>query len=568
MNAIGPRHVTGERASRPGLPSAPAHEPGKSARRGSTPPLRLVAALPALQRTVGNAAVARLLARSPEPGSTAVPSAPGAPPVPVRRSFPWLGEIHGAWSAALRAEPLKDPGEPHAGTVADLPRGTEVRVVGAKGGWLGVEVTLGGTELRGYVSHELVRYTRASTFELPEITVQVRVPTVSEAFVELKRAERDRAEGGADLVLTGDRKDRIDLAISVLRSTKKYEVDETTFRVSFSRPAGTKTQVSTIEDFILFVEEVERTYPSAPPAAVASEIRQMWFSDPNWELLVASQGIREGGRMVDIETEAPLATSFDMKQIAPRAGSLQLDTPMGKVDVGHVMAGIDAALSGMPPQYPEDFLEEREDITGGDHDTYKNAAAYKALRAASGGDVRDFTTWSGDLGQAYAEYLVDRHLVGNTSATLAGWLAVKAPPEELRGDIHGYIAIEVWKSVPKSTSPSGGELKISNVLRDMYLVRKTSPSPYATFFERVSGKAAADQQAYITERSLAFAKTWYAKRAYEEKGTGAWTPTGVLEEKDKEFDAKHALNESTAAPPDRIGAAVADFVGDLAGTVE
>jgi hypothetical protein len=505
----------------------------------------------ALQRSAGNAAVGRLLARSPGP----------------RTTYPWIGEIHGTWSAALRKDPGKEKDDPHGNTLADLPRGTEVTVVNSKGGWLAVQAKLDGTTLDGYVSQELVKFVRASAFELPGIEVKVDMPTVPEAFVELKRAETQKAAGPFEP--TPEEQDRLDLCVSVLRATKKYTVDTSTFRVAFDRAAGTKTQITTIEDFILFVEEVERTFPSAKPAEVAAEVRQMWFSDPNWELLVASQGIRGADdSLVDIETEAPIATSFDMKQIAPAKGSLQLDTAMGKVDIGHVMSGIDATLSGMPAAYPEDFLEEREDTVGGDRDTFANEAKYDALKAASGGDVRDFTTWSGDLGQAYAEYLVDRHLLGNAGATLSHWVTQKAPREELLGDIHGYIAVEVYKSVPASKSPTGNDAKISNILRDMYLVAKPGGSTFADFFGKASGKSPADYRKFISDRTVAFARTWYAKRAYEEKGTDAWTPSGVLEEKGTEFDTTHAVNTVTADKKDTVEGLVDDLMNELGGAVK
>jgi hypothetical protein len=501
----------------------------------------------ALQRTVGNAAVGRILAR-------ATPAAAATDP---RSTFPWVGEIHRPWSAALRSAPRKDPADPHRGTIADLPRGTEVTVVRRNRGWLNVQATVGGKPLSGWVSQELVKYRDPAT---------PRVFTVAEAFVELKRAEMRKAKDGDAFKPTEEEQERIDLAVKVLSDTKKYLVDTTSFRVNFDRSAGSKTQVTTIEDFVLFVEEVERAFPSATPEEIASEVRQLWFSDVNWELLVASQGIRSGGRLVDIESEAPIATSFDMKQIAPAKGSFQLDTAMGRVDIGHVISGIDASLSGFPSAYPERFLEEREAITGDDHDTYKSAAKYRALQAGTGGDNRDFTTWSGDLGQAYAEYLVDRHLLGNKSATLAGWATVKALREEILGDIHGYIAVEVWKSTTAS-SPSGAERKVSNILRDMYLVPKGGAT-YGTYFEKVSGKAPADQKAFIADRALAFARNWYAKRAQEEKGTDAWSYQGAFDEKSKEFDTFHALNESSADPKDKLEVMVDDLLNELGGTVK
>lgn len=147
-------------------------------------------------------------------------------------------------------------------------------------------------------------------------------------------------------------------AILVVEGTKKYTVDRNTYRVDFTTaPTGEKTQVTTIEDFILFVEYVERQYPKAPPDQIVSEVRQLWFSDQNWELLVASQGVRDQGSHVDIETEPnPIAQRFDMPRLAPKEGSFQAKTRMGNVDIGHVMSGIDAALSGFPKSYPKAWL--------------------------------------------------------------------------------------------------------------------------------------------------------------------------------------------------------------------
>ena len=69
-----------------------------------------------------------------------------------------------------------------------------------------------------------------------------------------------------------------------------------TFRADYVETAWKQVEVSTIEDFILFVEQVERQYPSATPNEVVSEIRQLWFSDVNGEILVSSEGISTGGK--------------------------------------------------------------------------------------------------------------------------------------------------------------------------------------------------------------------------------------------------------------------------------
>jgi hypothetical protein len=504
-----------------------------------------------LQRFLGNGAVTSMLDLVSD----------------ARNTYPWIGIVRGATSAALRRDPSKHAGSPHANTLADLPRGTQVTVFNKKGGWLAVEAEVAGVAVRGYVSQELVGFVNASAVELPEVEVKTEMPTVPRAVFELKRAETQKAGGRFEL--TPEERDKLDLCISVLRATGKYKVDGTTYRVSFDRPLGGKTQVTTIEDFILFVEEVERTYPSAQPQEVAAEVRQLWFSDANWELLVASQGIRDSDSLVDIETAAPVATSFDMKQMAPIEGSLQVDTPLGRVDIGHVMSGIDASLSGMPPAYPEEFLEERESATGGDHDTYKNEAKYEALKTASHGDVRDFTTWAGDLGQAYAEYLVDRYLRSNTGATLAHWVAQKAPREELLGDVHGYIALELHSSTPASASesPTGDRRQISDILRNMYLVSRSTTAA-SEAFGKVSGKSPDELRTFITERVIAFARTWYAKRAYEEKGADAWSASGVLKEKGADFDAKHAANSADAEEEDKVESLVGSLLNELSGAVK
>jgi hypothetical protein len=469
----------------------------------------------------------------------------------ARNSFPWIGRIDNTWSAALRRSAKKDVDNPHGNTIADLPRGTEVRVVGRKGGWLRLSVTINEKVLDGYVSGELVSYVKASVFDLPEIKIEVKVPSLAEAFIELKKAERRKAQEGDAFTPSEEEQGRIDLAIGVINHTQKYVIDESTYAVSFAHKPGVKTEIDTIEDFILFVEQVERQYPSASPEQVVSEIRQLWFSDVNWELLVASEGITHARKDVDIETEPnPIAAQFNMKTLAPAAGSKQFNTRMGRVDIGHVMAGIDARLSGFPAAYPQSHLARRG------HNDSDSELKYETLKSASGGDSRDFATWAGDLGQAYAEYLVERYIKGNTAALLSTFVIDKAPMEELLGDIHGYIAVEVSRDLPASLSPTSGENKISNILRDMYLVdRSSTRASYLQYFEKVSGKAGADLKVFITDRSLRFARPWYAKKAVEHRGwwgSKGWTKEGILENTTREFDRDHAENETTAKPDDKL----------------
>lgn len=477
-----------------------------------------------------------------------------------RDTYPWVGEIVGAWSAAMRATPHKSLEHPHRNTEADLPRGSEVMVTGRRGGWLHISVRIDGVEKTGYVSQELVRFVRASTFELDAVEITAKIPSVSESLVILKRAETEKAKAGPAYKPGKEQEGRIGLAISVLQRTGKYAVDPVTYRVGFSRAAGKQVEITTIEDFILFVEQVERQYPSASASEVASEIRQLWFSDVNWEILVSSEGIKTGGEHIDIETAPnPIATGFNMKTLAPKKGGKKLTTPFGTVDIGHVMAGIDAALSSFPSTYPKAHLVSRG------HDDSDSKLKYKTLKAATGGDSRDFTTWAGDLGQAYAEYLVDRY-VKKDSVTLSRFMKSKAPPAELLGDLHGYIAVQVWKEVPASVSPSGRTLKVSNVLRDLYLVRGKSKKTYRQYVEKVSGKSGSNLRPFIVERAKAFARPWFAKKAHAAKGfwsSEGWSAEAVLDYWMKEFDRVDVLHESSVKAEEKLGTAVDGFIATL-----
>lgn len=524
--------------------------------RVTTPPGVVRQHLAYLQRTGGNAAVSTLLQRSGRA---------------ERRTFPWLGRIADTPSAALRKSPDKDAADPTRNTVQDLPRGTEIRVIGAKGGWLHVEVPGRDGISTGYVSQELVTFVSASAFDVGAIEVTVDLPTVDEAFVELKRAEvRTRT----NQKLTADEIDRLELAASVLEATGKYIVDQATWMVDFKRAPGVRTQVLTIEDFILFVEDVERAYPSASRVEIASEIRQMWHEDTNWSVLTTGSGIRSNGKPVNMETEGPIAAAFDMKQIAPnKKGSplkgLKVKTAMGTVDMSHVMAGIDVAVSGgMASGYPGGFL----DFFGYD----KAGVAFEFLKKASGGDTRDIATWSGDLGQVYAEFLIDRYVRANARATLAAWTAQKMTKEELRGDIHGFVAQTVFTTVPTNLSPTGEDTRISSILRDTYLVPKKASATLGEHFATAAGKKPAELRDYIVKRTLAFSRIWFAAGTFLE-GMQALTPEPtpevhgglppsprrVVKFQAEEFDRLHEKHERSGQPKDKLAVLVDDLLNEL-----
>jgi Domain of unknown function (DUF4157) len=464
-------------------------------------------------------------------------------------TYPWVGRITGAWSVALRGSPDKKPDDPHRNTRSDLPRGSEVLVIGRRGGWLHVSAQINGVQTDGYVSQEFVSYVRPSAFELPELVITVKVPSVPEALVILKRAETKKAAGGALFKPSEDEAGDIGLAISVLERSGKYVVDHSTFTVGFVETVGKKVEITSIAEFVVFVEQVERQYPAATPAEIASEIRQLWFSDVNWELLVSSKGVSEGDKEVDIETRPnPIANRFEIEKLAPKEGGKQFSTPHGTVDIGHVLAGIDASLSPFPAEYPEKYLEARG------HESSDTRLKYETLKKASGGRSRDFTTWAGDFGQAYAEYLVAKYVKKDSTATLAKFMADKATKPEVLGDIHGYTALEAWQNMPEESKAGGNTLKISNLLRDFYLSGDTTSTRYGKHVQSVSGVS--DLMPFIIERSKAFARPWFAKKAYEAKGwwsSEGWGAKGVLENWLEEFDRVDADNDQNAAPEDQLG---------------
>ncbi len=65
--------------------------------------------------------------------------------LPVQRQenlqveYPITGAISGDWSAAFRSSPGKDPANPHENTIADIPKGTQIKITGKTGNWYEVE---------------------------------------------------------------------------------------------------------------------------------------------------------------------------------------------------------------------------------------------------------------------------------------------------------------------------------------------------------------------------------------------------------------------------------------------
>jgi hypothetical protein len=525
----------------------------------------------AFQSTLGNQEIQRLLSKEKTISTplTPIQREPNrAQPATQKTNTPplgtgtWIGEITGTWSAAQRKTPHKSPSAPHANTLADLPRGTMVRVLKQDKGWLLVEVTLNGKLLRGYVSHELVKFVyfeelvidlrQDDISNLPFVIddqaaiVKLSGISVDKALLILKWAETTKAN---DPKFPSDQQQAglVKLAIQIIESGDKWLVNPKTYQVTFKQKTSQKIKVETIEDFILFVETVERQYPSAGPVEIASEIRQMWFGSDSWRAMLASEGIKSSGKNENIEAKSnPIARMFDMVDMRATGGGRKLiETPLGTVDISHVITGIDGALSG----------------SSVDSDLKADS-----LRKANKGDPRDFVTWTGDLAQAYAEYLLERWYKENKSASLKYFVAKEASDEELLGDIHGYIAQQVWKDVPATADPGGYQNKVSNMLHRLYLVNKKQAGMdkrgYREYLEKVSGQKSNQLRDFIVERSLKFAPLLYAQSAKKIGHLPGFhvTKAGQLEGLIEEFDKYHQINESRASEEDKLSSLVNRFM--------
>jgi hypothetical protein len=356
-----------------------------------------------------------------------------------------------------------------------------------------------------------------------------------DAMVTLKRAETLRAANPGYRPVGADRQ-RIDAAATRVRAQPKYRVNDTTYRVTFAEQPGRKVRVETIEDFVLFIEAVEAQYPAASASQVVSEIRQVWYADQLWQLLLASDGITDRGVKVDIETEPnPIAVRFDMDHLqaakestglCSAAGGRVIPTPMGSVNVGHLMAGIDARLGGFPPSnplWPDPVAQVK----------------YDKLRQFSNADPTAFATFAGDLGQAYAVFLYKRYVERLYTARLQQTVAECAKPSELLGDLHGYIATAVAADARASgRSPTGTAVTASAIVRDLYLVGKPSPAPtYRSYLERVSTARGRQLPGFVCTTSMTFGRLWYAKMRLE-RGAWGWPPE-QFEAYLKEFAALH-----------------------------
>lgn len=142
-------------------------------------------------------------------------------------------------------------------------------------------------------------------------------------------------------------------------------------------------------------------------------------------------------------------------------------TPAGAtIDVGHVIAGIEAG----GPLPASALLVER--LTG------------CQLRAA--------VTWSGDLGEAIAEYLVAGGAPDGSSAEMAVFFNRYASPEDLLGDLDGYILGAVLPDAPD----------IASLLTTAYLDGELEPVRFRRFVALFGD----DLDALVSRETICFAR--------------------------------------------------------------
>lgn len=141
-------------------------------------------------------------------------------------------------------------------------------------------------------------------------------------------------------------------------------------------------------------------------------------------------------------------------------------TPAGVViDIGHVVTGLEAAAP-LPPMA-------------------------RAVESATGCSMRAAVTWSGDVGQALADFV----LAG--AADPAPFYEEHAPPEDLLGDIDGFVLGALY---------GGPAIDVADVLRRAYLDGDLEATRFRRFVALLGDDPRATAAREITCYTAAFAR--------------------------------------------------------------
>ena len=285
--------------------------------------------------------------------------------------------------------------------------------------------------------------------------------------------------------------------------------------------------INSINDFIDFLRKSESYYKNLVNASaydVLSEIRQIWYGNVFFSLLVGSQGVvttKDGKtEYLDIEDKSKVSDelyqcviqlSQKSSRIDPCSGKLKestepksAETPLGNVDLGHLVIGVDSAMSGFPKPYPKVFLEDKPapKLKWYEHKPYMILYYMMKMRALD--DPKAFATWAGDLGSAYAEYLYCRWCLGNKKANLCDFTKYVAADDELRADIHGYLAAHVYTAKTGKTLASSG----SEIFH--YFYSNVAGGDLVRYFLQVNHRSPmALLQTKIKAQSLSFASLFF-----------------------------------------------------------
>ena len=116
--------------------------------------------------------------------------------------------------------------------------------------------------------------------------------------------------------------------------------------------------------------------------------------------------------------------------------------------------------------------------------------------------------------------------------------------------------------------PTGGRERVSDILRNLYLVPKTGTATLEERFSAASGGVAtADLPKHIETASLQFARLWFAKDYYSANDSWTVRPEGKIEDYAGKFDQLHEAHKQSGKPEDQLDGLIKDFMKELSGPV-